>query len=203
QGGKIGHLRRDRATGTLTPAAPIAATVGSLSLRDVAVAAGGGRAAAAAGDTSGGGRVQLFARDGSGSLSPLACADESATATCTEVDGIGGAAAVALAPAGPGIYVAGELGGGDGTDADALGDGALAALGVEPFVQLSCIPAVPATAAGDACAVAGAAAQPAVAGARTVAVSPDGADVYAGGFQGIAGYARDTGSGRLGPQVRC
>jgi DNA-binding beta-propeller fold protein YncE len=184
--GRIGRFRRDRATGALTPAAPVTA---ASSLADIAVAAT--RAVAVAGDASGAGRVDVLARDGAGALTAAGCAAESAAAGCARADGLAGAAAVALPPTGPGAYVAAPLG---------AGHGALTAFGVQPVAQLRCIPAVSATASGDACA---AAAEPAVGGAQAVAVSPDGAHVYAGGPSGIAGFARDAASGRLGAEVAC
>ena len=110
QSGSIGRFRRDPGTNALTGAAFVDFSGGDLS--DVLVASSGTLLVGAGGSTSGDGMVESFARDPStGALTSIGCAEEGGSLYCANVEGIGGANEVAVAPSGPGVYVAGEYGG--------------------------------------------------------------------------------------------
>ncbi len=205
--GALKAFNRDGATGVLSTGPGQAAIVGTHQADGLAIDAAGTRVAVAGG-SPGGGRVSVFTRAGDGTLTLLACAEDDASLGCPERDGLSQASGVALPPSGPGVYVASASAGGDGDDAGSDGDGALAAFHAQfngvstTLVQDACIPAVPSPVSGNACE------NPptlttALQGVTDVAVSPDGATVYAGGNRGIAGFARDPSSGELAARVAC
>jgi DNA-binding beta-propeller fold protein YncE len=203
QTGSIGRFRRDPGTNVLTPAGGMSFTGDELS--DVFVASSGTTAVAAGGSTSGDGTVEAFTRNPStGELTVLGCADESGGGGCANVDGIGGAQDIALAPSGPGVYVAGEWGGPDGPDGGSTPDGSIAALSLNTstgaFSQLSCTAAIdaPSGACGTQTSD-----KPVLRGPAAVVVSPDGRNVYFGGFGGLVGYNRDPASGKLVSEAEC
>ena len=120
---------------------------------DVFVASSGTLLVGAGGSTSGDGMLESFSRDPStGALTAIGCAEEGGSLFCANAEGIGGANEVAVAPSGPGVYVAAEYGGPDGPDGGSTPDGSIAVLtvGGSPgnFKQLECIAAIKA-ASGD------------------------------------------------------
>lgn len=206
--GGVQRFARVAATGALTAGASIGGTHGGQA-SGIAVSPSGVFVVAASGDPSAPpapGYVEVFKRSATGTLAAGGCASEvSAVAGCVETDGVGFASGVAWPPTGPGLYVAGAYGGGDGGDPDTSADGALAVLSVNPATgavgQLQCVPAVDLAVGGDACNVAQG--QPGLDGIEQVVVSPDGAHVYAYSFRGILGFTRDPATGMLGGRVAC
>ncbi len=193
-------LRRDDATGSLTPVACVSETgsdgacapaAGLMDVRDLAVAPDG-RAVYAAG---GSGAVAAFARDAStGRLSETACLLDHAPSLgpCKSAAGIVGAAGVAVSPDSRDVYVASP-------DSDAVTsfrvqpDGALR--------QTGCLQR--ASTGGDATPVdAGCEAATAVWDPDVLVVSGDGATVFAGGADTITSYHRDAATGTL-KQLGC
>ncbi|HEX6228816.1 MAG TPA: beta-propeller fold lactonase family protein [Solirubrobacterales bacterium] len=197
QSRNIGHFRRDPATNALTPAGEFSAA-GSFELHRVVVAPNGALALSAGGSTSGDGRIEAFTRNpASGGLTPLGCADEAGAGVCVDADGLGGAEGLALAPSGPGIYVAASYGG-------PSDEGSVAALALNTssgaFSQLRCIAAIDAP-SGKCSEQSGN--EPVLGRAAAAAVSPDGRHVYFGGFAGLVGYNRDPNSGDLVSEADC
>ena len=203
QSGTIGRFRRDPGTNALTGADFVDFGGGDLS--DVFVAASGTLLVGAGGSTSGDGMLESFSRDPStGALTAIGCAEEGGSLYCANAEGIGGADEVAVAPSGPGVYVAAEYGGPDGPDGGSTPDGSIAVLtvGGSPgnFKQLECIAAI--KAASGACSDQSKD-EPVLRGPSSVVVSPDGRNVYFGGFGGLVGYNRDPATGKLVSEAEC
>ena len=203
QSGTIGRFRRDPGTNALTGADFV--NFGGGDLSDVFVASSGTLLVGAGGSTSGDGMVESFSRDPStGALTAIGCAEEGGSLYCANAEGIGGADEVALPPSGPGVYVAAEYGGPDGPDGGSTPDGSIAVLtvGGSPgnFKQLECIAAI--KAASGACSDQSKD-EPVLRGPSSVAVSPDGRNVYFGGFGGLVGYNRDPATGKLVSEAEC
>jgi 6-phosphogluconolactonase (cycloisomerase 2 family) len=198
QSDNIGHFRRDPATNTLTPAGEFPAA-SSFELHDVLVAPNGALVLSAGGSTSGNGRIEAFTRNAAtGALAPLGCADETGSGEgCENVDGLGGANAVAVAPSGPGIYVASKY-------ASTNMEGAVAALALNSsngaFTQLRCVAATKAL--SGACGTQSTN-EPVLDGPESAIVSPDGRHVYFGSFGGLIGYNRNSASGDLVSEADC
>ena len=203
QSGTIGRFRRDPGTNALTGADFV--NFGGGDLSDVFVASSGTLLVGAGGSTSGDGMVESFSRDPStGALTAIGCAEEGGSLFCANAEGIGGADEIALPPSGPGVYVAAEYGGPDGPDGGSTPDGSIAVLtvGGSPgnFKQLECIAAI--KAASGACSDQSKD-EPVLRGPSSVVVSPDGRNVYFGGFGGLVGYNRDPATGKLVSEAEC
>lgn len=205
--GSVQRFARVAATGALTAGASIGGTHGGQA-SGIAVSPSGTFVVAASGDPTAPpapGYVEVFKRSATGTLAVGGCASEVAVAGCVETDGVGFASGVAWPPSGPGLYVAGANGGGEGSDPDTYPDGALAVLSVNPATgavgQLQCVPAVDLAVGGDVCNVAQG--EPGLDGIDQVVVSPDGAHVYAYSFRGILGFTRNPATGMLGGRVAC
>ncbi|HEX6986858.1 MAG TPA: hypothetical protein VF170_15885, partial [Planctomycetaceae bacterium] len=197
QSADIGHFRRDRSTNALTPAGSFPAAPG-FSLHEVLVAPGGDRVLASGGSTSNDGRIEAFSRSAaSGDLTPLGCADEAGGDGCKNVDGLGGADGLAIAPSGPGVYVASPYG-------STSTEGSIVALALDAssgaFTQLRCVAALDAV--SGPCG-AQSTNEPVLKRAEAAAVSPDGRHVYFGGFGGLVGYNRDPDTGNLVSEAEC
>ena len=204
------QFHRDATTGALTPFGSVSLG-GAHQAWGIAANAAGTRVYTASADPSAEGRVDWFMRGSDGALTAYRCAAFDTTGSdsgCSQRDGLAGARAVAVPPAGPGIYVASEYGGGDGADADSDGDGAVVVLGTASlpaaFTHVQCLPAHASAAVGNECNVNGAGTTEfAMEGVTDVVVTPDGTSVYAGGFTGLAGWARNQSTGALASEVAC
>jgi 6-phosphogluconolactonase (cycloisomerase 2 family) len=133
-----------------------------------------------------------------GELTELGCIRENAGGGCSAGDGLADARGVAVSPDGKNVYVASGQGGGSSA-------GALAAFARDPnsgaLTELNCVSAV----AGDGCTVANE-----LQDAWGVAVSPDGATIYATAHAqgtalngGVAAFARDPVTGAIGAEINC
>ena len=117
---------------------------------------------------------------------------------------------MALPPSGPGIYVARRKAAATAPTptATATGRSWRSTRHFSPITQSTtltqdaCIPAVASSIPDNAC-QSPPSVTPAVGGVTDVAVSPDGATVYAGGFAGLVGFARNQATGALATRVAC
>jgi hypothetical protein len=208
QSGSVTQFFRDPATGIVTVGDDLAED-GANQTSGIAVSPDGTLVAAVGGNPSStpDGILDIWRRNADLTLVKAYCVSEqSGVAGCNERDGIGMATGVAFAPSGPGIYVAGQYGGGD-LDGDGQPDGALAVfrpgsfMGTPVLNEVQCLPAKASTVSGDKCKVPEA--EPGLSGIAKVVVSPDGADVYAYSSEGVLGFSRDPATGALSGRVAC
>ena len=204
-GGSVGQFSRDSVTNAVAPLDSATLINPSYNGDTVEISSDGAIVVTGGGSTGGDGIVELLARDANtGALSSLDCIDEAGAGGCADVVGIGGVQDVALPSSGPGIYVAGSPAVSDGEDPGSQPDGALTSFSIDrttgAFTQLGCIPAAVDEVTLSPC---NSGAEPIVDRVAAVIVSPDGRHVYSGGFNGLAGWNRDAGSGALLNRVAC
>ena len=148
--------------------------------------------------------LESFSRDPStGALTAIGCAEEGGSLFCANAEGIGGADDCPSAFRSRGLCRGGIRGTGwAGRGSTPDGSIAVLTVGGSPgnFKQLECIAAI--KAASGACSDQSKD-EPVLRGPSSVVVSPDGRNVYFGGFGGLVGYNRDPATGKLVSEAEC